>query len=309
MEQWDVVIIGAGPAGLTAAIYCARAKCKTLVLEALSAGGQLLMAGTIENYPGFPGGIPGHELVERFKKQVLELGVSLREFMPVESVVYREGLFELACPDERLYSRALIIATGAQPARLGVPGEDQFVGRGVSFCATCDGFFFKDRKVAVIGGGDRAVEEALLLKNLAREVYLIHRRDRLRAQKVLQDRLLQSGNVRVFWNTVVTEMIGDQSGIKALKIKDLREEKEDQLEVDGVFVAVGQKPSSELFVGLVDMDPNGFIITDPYCRTSLKGAFAAGDVRKKDLRQVTTAVGDGALAAWAAAQYLESETI
>jgi len=148
-----------------------------------------------------------------------------------------------------------------------------------------------------------------LLKNLAREVYLIHRRDRLRAQKVLQDRLLQSGNVRVFWNTVVTEMIGDQSGIKALKIKDLREEKEDQLEVDGVFVAVGQKPSSELFVGLVDMDPNGFIITDPYCRTSLKGAFAAGDVRKKDLRQVTTAVGDGALAAWAAAQYLESETI
>lgn len=308
MEIWDVAIIGAGPAGLTAAIYCARAKLKTVVLEALSAGGQVLMAGTIENYPGFPGGISGYELMEKFKKQALELDVSLREFTPVESVAFREGLFELTCAKEKLFCRALIIATGAQPAKLGVPGEDQFIGKGVSFCATCDGFFFKDRKVAVIGGGDRAVEEALLLKNLAREVYLIHRRDRLRAQKVLQDRLLESGNVRVFWNTVVTEIVGDQKGVKALKIKDLKEGREEELEVDGVFVAVGQKPTSELFSGLLDMDQNGFIITDPYCRTSLKGVFAAGDVRKKDLRQVTTAVGDGAMAAWAAVQYLENES-
>lgn len=307
MEQWDVAVIGAGPAGLTASIYCARAKAKTVVLEALSAGGQVLMAGTIENYPGFPGGISGYELIERFKKQTLELGVVLREFTPVESVAYKDGFFELACARDKLLCKALIIATGAQPAKLGIPGEDQFSGKGVSFCATCDGFFFKDRKVAVIGGGDRAVEEALLLKNLAKEVYLIHRRDKLRAQKVLQDRLLQSGNVRIFWNTVVTEILGDQKGVRGLKIKDLKEGKEGDLEVDGVFVAVGQKPTTEPFVGLVDMDKNGFIITDPHCRTSLKGAFAAGDVRAKELRQVTTAVGDGALAAWAATQYLENE--
>ena len=199
----------------------------------------------------------------------------------------------------------MIIATGAQPARLGVPGEDKFIGQGVSFCAYCDGFFFRDKKVAVIGGGDRAVEEALYLKNLAKEVYLIHRRDRLRAQKILQERLFESKNIKTIWNSVVTEIKGDQSGVKALEIMDLNTGKRSLLEIEGVFVAVGQQPSSEIFRDLVEMDEKGFIKTDLKGATSKAGIFAAGDVRVKELRQVSTAVGDGALAAWAAVEYLQ----
>jgi len=305
MEKFDVVIIGGGPAGLTAGIYCGRAKLKTVIFEALSAGGQVLMAGTIENYPGFPGGISGPELIERFKKQLSEIGVPLTEFVKVEGVLEKEGSFIVKTTQGDVEAKCLIIATGAQPARLGVPGEDKFIGQGVSFCAYCDGFFFRDKKVAVIGGGDRALEEALYLKNLAKEVYLIHRRDRLRAQKVLQERLFESENIKTIWNSVVTEIKGDQSGVKALEIMDLNTGKRSLLEIDGVFVAVGQQPSSEIFRDLVEMDEKGFIKTDLKGATSKAGIFAAGDVRVKELRQVSTAVGDGALAAWAAVEYLQ----
>jgi len=305
MEKFDVVIIGGGPAGLTAGIYCGRAKLKTVIFEALSAGGQVLMAGTIENYPGFPGGISGPELIERFKKQLSEIGVPLTEFVKVEGVLEKEGSFIVKTTQGDVEAKCLIIATGAQPARLGVPGEDKFIGQGVSFCAYCDGFFFRDKKVAVIGGGDRAVEEALYLKNLAKEVYLIHRRDRLRAQKILQERLFESKNIKTIWNSVVTEIKGDQSGVKALEIMDLNTGKRSLLEIEGVFVAVGQQPSSEIFRDLVEMDEKGFIKTDLKGATSKAGIFAAGDVRVKELRQVSTAVGDGALAAWAAVEYLQ----
>ncbi|RLA84978.1 MAG: thioredoxin-disulfide reductase [Deltaproteobacteria bacterium] len=306
MERVDVVIIGAGPAGLTAGIYCGRAKVRTVVFEALSAGGQALMAGTIENYPGFPGGISGTELIDRFKRQLLELGVPLEEFVKVEAVEPKDDLFLIRTSKGQAESRALIIATGAQPARLGVPGEDRFVGQGVSFCATCDGFFFKDRRVAVVGGGDRAVEEALFLKNMAREVFLIHRRDRLRAQRILQERLFKSPNVKPLWNHVVSEIKGDETGVKALELLNTQSGSRTTLEVEGVFIAIGQQPSSEIFRGLVEMDPQGFIKTDARGNTSRPGIFAAGDVRAKELRQVSTAVGDGAIAAWSATQYLES---
>ena len=307
MERFDVVIIGGGPAGLTAGIYCGRAKLKAVVFEALSAGGQVLMAGTIENYPGFPGGISGPELIEKFKKQLSEIGVPLREFVKVEGVLEKESSFIVKTTQGDVEAKCLIIATGAQPARLGVPGEDKFTGQGVSFCAYCDGFFFRDKKVAVIGGGDRAVEEALYLKNLAKEVYLIHRRDRLRAQKILQERLFESENIKTIWNSVVTEIKGDQSGVKALEIMDLNTGKRSFLEIDGIFVAVGQQPTSEIFRDLVEMDEKGFIKTDLKGATSIMGIFAAGDVRVKELRQVSTAVGDGALAAWAAVEYLQEK--
>jgi thioredoxin reductase (NADPH) len=305
MERFDVVIIGGGPAGLTAGIYCGRAKLKAVVFEALSAGGQVLMAGTIENYPGFPGGISGPELIERFKKQLDEIGIPLREFVKVEGVLEKEGYFVVKTTQGDVEAKCLIIATGAQPARLGVPGEDKFIGQGVSFCAYCDGFFFRDKKVAVIGGGDRAVEEALYLKNMAKEVYLIHRRDRLRAQKILQERLFEAKNVKTIWNSVVTEIKGDQSGVKALEIMDLKTGERTLLEIDGVFVAVGQQPASEIFRDLVKMDERGFIKTNLKGATSKAGIFAAGDVREKELRQVSTAVGDGAIAAWAAVEYLQ----
>jgi thioredoxin reductase (NADPH) len=305
MEKFDVVIIGGGPAGLTAGIYCGRAKLKAVVFEALSAGGQVLMAGTIENYPGFPGGISGPELIERFKKQLDEIGIPLREFVKVEGVLEKEGYFVVKTTQGDVEAKCLIIATGAQPARLGVPGEDKFIGQGVSFCAYCDGFFFRDKKVAVIGGGDRAVEEALYLKNMAKEVYLIHRRDRLRAQKILQERLFEAKNVKTIWNSVVTEIKGDQSGVKALEIMDLKTGERTLLEIDGVFVAVGQQPASEIFRDLVEMDERGFIKTNLKGATSKAGIFAAGDVREKELRQVSTAVGDGAIAAWAAVEYLQ----
>jgi thioredoxin reductase (NADPH) len=305
MERFDVVIIGGGPAGLTAGIYCGRAKLKAVVFEALSAGGQVLMAGTIENYPGFPGGISGPELIERFKKQLDEIGIPLREFVKVEGVLEKEGYFVVKTTQGDVEAKCLIIATGAQPARLGVPGEDKFIGQGVSFCAYCDGFFFQDKKVAVIGGGDRAVEEALYLKNMAKEVYLIHRRDRLRAQKILQERLFEAKNVKTIWNSVVTEIKGDQSGVKALEIMDLKTGERTLLEIDGVFVAVGQQPASEIFRDLVEMDERGFIKTNLKGATSKAGIFAAGDVREKELRQVSTAVGDGAIAAWAAVEYLQ----
>jgi thioredoxin reductase (NADPH) len=305
MERFDVVIIGGGPAGLTAGIYCGRAKLKAVVFEALSAGGQVLMAGTIENYPGFPGGISGPELIERFKKQLDEIGIPLREFVKVEGVLEKEGYFVVKTTQGDVEAKCLIIATGAQPARLGVPGEDKFIGQGVSFCAYCDGFFFRDKKVAVIGGGDRAVEEALYLKNMAKEVYLIHRRDRLRAQKILQERLFEAKNVKTIWNSVVTEIKGDQSGVKALEIMDLKTGERTLLEIDGVFVAVGQQPASEIFRDLVEMDERGFIKTNLKGATSKAGIFAAGDVREKELRQVSTAVGDGAIAAWAAVEYLQ----
>jgi len=308
MERFDVVIIGGGPAGLTAGIYCGRAKLKAVVFEALSAGGQVLMAGTIENYPGFPGGISGPELIERFKKQLDEIGIPLREFVKVEGVLEKEGYFVVKTTQGDVEAKCLIIATGAQPARLGVPGEDKFIGQGVSFCAYCDGFFFRDKKVAVIGGGDRAVEEALYLKNMAKEVYLIHRRDRLRAQKILQERLFEAKNVKTIWNSVVTEIKGDQSGVKALEIMDLKTGERTLLEIDGVFVAVGQQPASEIFRDLVEMDERGFIKTNLKGATSKAGIFAAGDVREKELRQVSTAVGDGAIAAWAAVEYLQEET-
>lgn len=305
MEAFDIVIVGAGPAGLTAGIYCGRAQVKAVIFEGLSAGGQALMAGTIENYPGFPGGIPGPELIGRFKEQLSELKVPLEEFVRVEAVRRQGGGFAVQTSKGEVWAKALIVATGAQPARLGVPGEEEYVGQGVSFCAYCDGFFFKDKVVAVVGGGDRAVEEALYLKNVAKEVVLIHRRDRLRAQKILQERLLESPNVKVLWNRTVAQILGDQGGVKALELVDVVGGGRERLEVDGVFVAIGQTPSSEPFRGLVEMDERGFIRTDEKGATSCPGVFAAGDVRSKGLRQVSTAVGDGATAAWAALDYLE----
>lgn len=307
MEEWDVVIVGAGPAGLTAGIYCGRAKVKTVILEAMSPGGQVLTAGTIENYPGFPGGISGPELMGRFLQQVKELEVPVKEFCQVQrATLSKDRLLLLETSSGAFGCKALIIAAGAQPAKLGVPGEDRYIGQGVSFCATCDGFFFRGKEVAVIGGGDRAAEEALYLSNIAERVYLVHRRDRLRAQRLLQEQVLRNPKITPLWRKVVEEVLGDQGGVKALKLKDPSSGESSTLEVEGVFVAVGQVPATEPFRGLVELDERGFIKTDDRCATSCKGVFAAGDVRAKDLRQVSTAVGDGAIAASSAIAYLES---
>ncbi len=295
-DLYDVVIIGAGPAGMAAGIYTARANLKTLLLEKGMPGGQINMTWKVENYPGFPGG-SGCDLVELMEKQTRRTGCAIVRD-EVTGLVADAEVKQVVTASGILRSRSVIVATGARPNALGVPGEKKYLGRGVSYCATCDGAFFGGVPVAVVGGGDTAVEEACFLTRHASKVHLIHRRDRLRAVQAEQDDLMAKQNATVVWDTVVEEVLGNETGVNGVRLKNVKTGVLSILDVQGVFIFVGITPNSALLQGKVAMDEWGFVRTDEQCRTSLPGIWAAGDVRSKEMRQIANAVGEGATAAY-----------
>jgi thioredoxin reductase (NADPH) len=302
--SYDVIIIGGGPAGLTAGLYTSRAKLRTLLVERMLMGGQVMTTTKVENYPGFPGGIDGPDLMVRFQEHCQEFGLEV-SYGEAENILDKGEVKIVVVDGEELTTRSIIVTTGAEPRKLGIPGEQEFIGRGVSYCATCDGAFFRDVPVAIAGGGDTAAEEALFLTRFASKVTLIHRRDKLRATPILQERLTANAKIEVLWNTEVDRVEGDNSGAKALELRDAVTGKKRSLPVEGLFVAIGVTPKAHFLAEILDLDPDGYILTDPECRTSMPGVFAAGDVRKKILKQIATAVGDGAVAAIMAEKYLE----
>ena len=301
---YDMIVIGGGPAGYTAALYAARSGLSVLVLEKLSAGGQMTNTEQIDNYPGFPEGIDGFELGERMQKGALRFGAE-NQFSEVKSVELSGQVKIVRTRKKEFQARTVVLAAGAYPRKTGVEGEDRFAGRGVAYCAACDGMFYKDKTVAVYGGGNNAVEDALLLSRICKKVYLIHRRDTLRATKVYQDALFGS-SVELVWNSRVTAFLGDKH-LSGVEIEDTKTGEKRELSLDGIFVSIGRIPDTGLFEGQVDMDEAGYLIADETTRTNLPGVFAAGDVRTKQLRQVITAAADGAAAAWNAEQYLAEE--
>jgi thioredoxin reductase (NADPH) len=302
--SYDVIIIGGGPAGLTAGLYTSRAKLRTLLVERMLMGGQVMTTTKVENYPGFPGGIDGPDLMVRFQEHCQEFGLEV-SYGEAENILDKGEVKIVVVDGEELTTRSIIVTTGAEPRKLGIPGEQEFIGRGVSYCATCDGAFFRDVPVAIAGGGDTAAEEALFLTRFASKVTLIHRRDKLRATPILQERLTANAKIEVLWNTEVDRVEGDNSGAKALELRDAVTGKKRSLPVEGLFVAIGVTPKAHFLAEILELDPDGYILTDPECRTSMPGVFAAGDVRKKILKQIATAVGDGAVAAIMAEKYLE----
>lgn len=306
MDEYQVIIVGGGPAGLTAGLYASRAHLKTILLEAMIPSGQAYMAEKVENYPGFPEGISGRELIERFVQQGIKFGLEIQQFSKVDKVELKGGRKMVSAGEIKFSSSALIIASGAQWNTLGVPGEGEYVGKGISYCATCDGAFFKDQEVAVVGGGDTALEDALYLARIARKVFVIHRRDQLRAQKILQKKGHEEKKIEFVLNAVVKEIRGEEQ-VKTVVVENIKDTQQRHLAVDGVFIAVGQRPNTAFVRGVVELDDKGYIIVDHDCATSVDGIYAAGDVRQKGLRQISTAVGDGALAAAAAERYIERE--
>ena len=302
----DVLIVGAGPAGLAAAIYAGRSQLDTLVLDQMMPGGQLLITEAIENYPGFYEGITGFELSEKFRQHAEKFGAKIENGKPVESVDLDGDIFVVKAGGEEFRGKTLIWAAGSTPRKLNVPGEAEFVGRGVSYCAVCDGAFFKDRTVAVVGGGDSALEEALYLTKFASKVYLIHRRDKFRAVKIIQDRVKRNEKIEPILNKVVVSING-KDFVESLTLKDTVTEEESVLPVDGVFIFIGNEPNVAPVVHLVETTEQGFIVTDEEMKTKTPGLFAAGDVRYKPLKQVVTAASDGAVAAMSANKYLEEK--
>lgn len=301
----DLIILGGGPAGLTAGLYAARARINVLLLEKGSPGGQMAATELVDNYPGQPEPILGFELAQRMETQARKFGLEIQN-AAVSFVTKIDSGFELSCDSGIVYScRALILATGANPVKLGIPGELQLAGRGVSYCAVCDGPFFRDIEVAVIGGGDSAVEEALYLCRFASKVHLVHRRDKLKAVKEIQERAFAEPKLTIHWNHVPEEIIGEFD-VKALRIRSTLDGSLSELSIGGVFFYVGIKPTNEPFIDLIETDQRGFVMTDENMATAFPGIFAAGDVRVKNLRQISTAVGDGAIAAYSAQHYLES---
>lgn len=301
--MYDVLIIGGGPAGMTAAVYAARAGYKTAVLEVGVPGGQAATTELIENYPGFPDGVAGPELMMKFFEQTQHFGVETL-FEHVESVELTGEVKKVQTNVATYEARVVIIASGAKPKTLGVANEGKFRGRGVSYCATCDGFFFKDMPVAVIGGGDAAVEEALYLTKMCSHVTLIHRRDQLRANKAAQSRAFSNDKLEIVYDTVVDEIEGTDK-VTHLKLRNKKTDAQSTLAVNGVFIFVGYQPNNDFFPPELDVDTQGYIITNDDLQTNIDGVFAIGDVRRKSLRQVTTAVGDGGLVLHAVENYLE----
>lgn len=295
-ETYEAIIIGGGPAGLTAGLYLMRAGIKALLLEKVVPGGAPVNTWRVENYPGFPEGISGRELMDRFAAHAKAFDLPVREFAGVENVSLKNGRFTVTADDGEFISSGVIIASGTEPAKMGIPGENELIGRGISYCATCDGMFFKDLEVAVIGGGDSAIEEALSLANIVKKVYVVHRRDALRAQKILQERAFRNPKMQFLWNRRPVEVVG-KGQVESIVLEDTVTNERINLPVSGVFVYVGYRPDTGFLGDLVDRDGTGFIITDEEMATRTKGLYAAGDVRKKTLRQISTAVGDGALAA------------
>lgn len=302
MKTRDLVIVGAGPAGLTAALYAARAAIDTVLIERKMPGGQAATTEQIENYPGFPGGISGSELSIKMAEQVKEFGCEI-VYSDVENIEREENAFRIKHLNGEIIAKSVIVATGAKPIMLGIKGEQEFHGRGVSYCATCDGAFFRDKKVAVIGGGNAAVEEAIFLTKFASKVYLIHRRDKLRAAKIAQKKAFDNPKIEFVWNSVLEEIKGSQTVEKVI-IKNVKTGESSELSVDGVFVFIGTQANSDLLKGLVDLDERGYVIAGEDTVTKVPGLYVAGDLRKKPMKQVVTAAADGAVAAMQAERYL-----
>ncbi|MGE4552328.1 MAG: thioredoxin-disulfide reductase [Desulfovibrionaceae bacterium] len=305
MSIYDAVIIGGGPAGLTAALYLLRSGAKTLMLERMAPGGQVLMTEEIENYPGFPKGIKGYELVDLFQAQVDAYGLERRSDEVTAIEPGEGGRHVVMAGDERIETRTVILASGAHYRKLGVPGEKEYLGKGVSYCALCDGNFYRGRKVAVVGGGNAALEESLYLARIVDHVTLIHRRDEFRGQKCYEDKCAIAPKMTILRSTVVESIDGDAGGVTGVSLKNVKTGAQSTLAVDGVFVFVGFDPNLDYLPAAVKRDKNG-VLTDCEMRTSVPGIFAAGDARSKLCRQVATAVGDGATAANTAHIYLES---
>ncbi|MDA1090037.1 MAG: thioredoxin-disulfide reductase [Proteobacteria bacterium] len=305
-----VLIIGSGAAGYTAAVYASRANLKPMLVRGLQPGGQLTITTEVENYPGFAEPIQGPWLMEQMEAQARNVGTTMFEDIIVETD-FSKRPFQAKGDSGDLYTGdTVIIATGATARWLGLESEQKFAGYGVSACATCDGFFFRDKPVAVIGGGNTAVEEALFLTNFATKVYLVHRRDALRAEKILQDRLFKNDKVEAVWNNVLDEVVGDENppGVTGIKVKNVNTGKVSDIAVDGVFIAIGHTPNSGIFKGQIDMDENGYILTTPgTTRTNIDGVFAAGDVQDHIYRQAVTAAGTGCMGALEAERYLAEQ--
>lgn len=306
-KQYDVIIIGGGPAGYTAALYAVRAGLKTIVLEKLSAGGQIALTSQVDNYPGFEDGIDGFELGEKMQLGAERFGAET-ELAEVYGMNLEGAIKEVDTSEGIYYGRTVILATGAVPKELGIPKEQSLVGRGINYCAACDGMFYKGKTVVVVGGGNTAVADAILLSRIAKKVIVVHRRDELRSEKVSHDALKSMKNVEFCWNSTVEQILFDKK-VTGLRIKDVKTGELKDLYCDGVFVSIGRKPATELVEGVVDLDDAGYVLADETTRTNIPGVFAAGDVRTKALRQVVTAVADGAMAAHFAEEYLSKETV
>lgn len=299
----DLIIIGGGPAGLAAALYAIRARLKVLLIEKMVLGGQATTTFFIENYPGFPEGVSGMELCNRMQDQVRRLGLDIM-WGNVLSVKNKKTTCEVQVDGKTLTAKAVIISTGTEAAKLGVPGEDEFRGRGVSYCATCDGAFYKDKNIMVVGGGNSAIEEALFLTRYAKKISVVHRRDQLRADKILAEKAMADPKLYFFWHSVIEEISGQQK-VTEVTLKDLNSGKKLKVPMDGIFVYVGSKANSACVKDAVKLDKQGFILTDENMKTSVNNIFAAGDIRAKSLRQVVTATADGAIAAESARKYIE----
>jgi thioredoxin reductase (NADPH) len=300
----EVIILGAGPAGFTAAIYAARANLTPLVVTGPLLRGQLALTTEVENFPGFPDGVMGPELMDLMKRQAERFGAEVR-IGDVADVEVTQSPLGMTVNGERVQTKSLIVATGASARLLDIPGEREFFGRGVSTCATCDGFFYRDKTVAVVGGGDSAVEEGMFLTRYASKVFLVHRRDRLRASQILQDRAVKNGKITFIWDTVVEQIRGDQhTGVNAAHLRNVKTGAEEELPVDGVFLAIGHTPNTTMFEGQLKLDAQGYIVTDSRMHTNLQGVFACGDCQDHLYRQAITAAGTGCVAAMEAEKFL-----
>jgi len=303
-QVYDVVIVGGGPGGLSAGIYAMRAALKTVLIEKGVAGGQVTMSDEVENYPGFEH-TSGAELSMKFVQHAESYGLEMRS---QEVTEIEPGLdwHQVRLDDGQvLKTHAVIMATGGTPRKLGIPGEDDYYGRGVSYCAVCDGFFFRDKTVIVVGGGDTATEEALYLAKLAKKVYIAHRRDELRASKILQKRVLDDCKIDVLWNTVLTEILADESGVVGVRLKDTQTADERRMDMDGVFIFIGFEPNNQIVPAGIKLNAEGYVVTDGQCETAIKGIYAIGDLREKTFRQIVISAADGSVAALASAHHVE----
>ncbi|MFH1212679.1 MAG: thioredoxin-disulfide reductase [Candidatus Neomarinimicrobiota bacterium] len=303
-KTYDVAIIGGGPAGLTAAIYTARETLSTILLEKSMTGGIPAIVDQIENYPGFPDGITGPELMQKMRVQADRFGTFVSEFEEVSKILSERGCFKLVTENNRYQARAVIIASGGLPRNLGIESEQEFLGRGVSYCATCDGPLYRDAELIVVGGGNAAVQEAIYLTKFAKRVTIVHRRDKLRAQPILQERAFKNEKIKIAWDSVVSNIFGAKQ-VEGVEIRNVKTGEKISLAVEGVFIFIGWVPNTEFVRGQIDLDGEGHIITDTEMRTNVPGIMAVGDVRSKQFRQIAEAVGDGTVGALTASKYLE----